>query len=127
MTPAKGPVQGSKAVDAYLAAQPDDVRVTLEKVRATVTSAVPKGTEAISYGIPTLKLDGRAVVWYAGFKNHCSLFPVTNAVRKELADELGRYETSKGTLRFPIGKPPSARFIRKLVRTRIAENEGRAT
>ncbi len=123
MTPAKVPADGSKDVDAYLAGQPDDVRATLEKVRATIRAAAPKGTEAISYGIPTLKLDGRAVVWYAGFKNHCSLYPLTDGARKELADELDRYQTSKGTLRFPIGKPPPASLIRTLVRSRIAENQ----
>lgn len=123
MTPGKtkGSAEGKNDVEAYLAAVPEVQRQTLEKVRETIRSIVPEATEAISYGIPGFRLDGKGLVWYAAFKNHCSFFPLTDGVRKAHGKELERYETRKGTLRYPIDKPPPKTLIRKLVKARIAE------
>jgi uncharacterized protein YdhG (YjbR/CyaY superfamily) len=110
-----------KDVEAYLAAVPEQARETLEKVREMIRSIVPEATEAISYGIPGFRLNGKGLVWYAAFKNHCSFFPLTDGVRKAHGKELEGYETRKGTLRYPIGKPPPKTLIRKLVKARIAE------
>lgn len=121
---AKDAARGSKDVDEYLAQVPEDARAALEKLRKTIRAAVPKATEALSYGIPTFKLHGRALVWYAAFKNHCSFFPLSAAMREEHAKELEGYDTTaKGTLRFSANKPLPAALVRKLVKTRIAENE----
>ena len=112
-------------VDAYLAALPADARATLEKLRGTIKAAAPKAVEVISYQIPTFKLNGRMLVSYAAFKNHCSFFPGAGPL-KAYEDELRSYETSKGTVRFPTNKPMPATLVRKLVKHRIAENEARA-
>ena len=122
MTPTKAtPAAGAKAVEAYLAAVPEVQRQTLQKVREAIREIVPDATEAISYGIPGFKLNGKGLVWYAAFKNHCSFFPLTTGVKKSEGKALEKYETAKGTLRFPIDKPLPKTLIRKLVKARIAE------
>src|SRR5215469_7287415 len=93
-------------VEAYLARVPEPARTTLEKVRAVIRSAVPKdSTEILSYGIPTFRHNGRNVVAYAAFKNHCSLFPLQASLIDEMKDELKSYRTAKGTLQFAQDKP----------------------
>ena len=112
-----------KAMDEYLARVPEPARGTLNKVRAAIRSAVPsEATEAISYRIPTFKYKG-PLVGFAAFSNHCSLFPMSVAVMKALRNELKSFQTSKGTIRFPLDKPPSAAFVKKLVKARLAEKE----
>ena len=113
-------------IDQYLATVPEDARATLEKIRQTVRAAAPRAVEAIWYQIPTFKLDGRALVGFAAFKNHCSFFPMSMAVMRTYHDELNSYDTSKGTIRFPVGKPLRATLVKKIVKARIKENEARA-
>src|SRR5206468_9525764 len=107
---------GPKGVDEYLAGVPEPARTTLNTVRAAIRSAVPsEAMEAISYRIPTFKYKG-PLVGFAAFSNHCSLFPMSVAVMKALRNELKSFQTSKGTIRFPLDKPPSAAFVKKLVK-----------
>lgn len=115
----------AKTVDDYLAALPEDKRATLEKLRKAIKAAAPKATEVISYQMPMYKQHGM-VVGFAAFKDHCSLFPGSKAVETH-KDELKAYETSKGTIRFPIGKPLPAALVKKLVKSCITENEMRAS
>src|SRR6476619_4488418 len=112
-------------VDNYLAGVPLEARATLEQLRKTIKAVVPRAVEVISYQIPTFKLDGRMLVSYAAFKDHCSFFPGAAPI-KEHQDDLKSYVTSKGTIRFPTGKPLPATLVKKLVKTRIRENEARA-
>ena len=112
-------VTGRKAVDAYLAAVPAEARAGLQKLRKAIGSAAPGAEEGLSYGLPTFKLGGRALVWYAAWKHHSSLYPMTAAVLRGHAAALTKYEVSKGTLRFPPGKPPSAALVKSLVKARI--------
>jgi uncharacterized protein YdhG (YjbR/CyaY superfamily) len=114
-----------KSVEEYLTALPEDVRATLEKVRQSVKAAAPTATEKIGYGMPGFSYEGRYLVYYAGFKNHCSFFPASNGVMQEFAKELEKYEVSKGTIRFPIGTPLPATLIKKLVKARIEEIDAR--
>ena len=113
-------------IDEYLATVPVDARATIEKLRQLVSAAAPQAVEAIWYQIPTFKLDGRALVGFAAFKNHCSFFPMSMAIMKTYQDELKSYDTSKGTIRFPIGRPLSAALVKKIVKARIKENQARA-
>jgi len=112
-------------VDDYLAEVSPEARATLEKLRQTIKAVVPGAVEVISYQIPTFKLDGRMLVSYAAFKNHCSFFPGAAPIKAH-EDELKSYQTSKGTIRFATGKPLPAALVRKLVKTRIKANEARA-
>jgi uncharacterized protein YdhG (YjbR/CyaY superfamily) len=107
-------------VEDYLAAVPEPARSTLNKVRATIRSVVPKETEeVISYGMPAFK-HKKVLVWYAAFSDHCSFFP-TAAVIAQFKDELKGYRLSKGTLQFPIDKPLPAALLKKMVKARLAE------
>ena len=113
-----------KTVDEYLAGVPEPARSTLKKIRATIRSAVPaEATEAISYRIPAFVYKG-LLMWYAAFADHCSLFPGSSVI-VAFKNELKGYSVSKGTIRFPVDKPLPAALVKKLVKARIAENEGR--
>jgi|SRR5215510_4232448 len=113
-----------KNVDEYLARVPEPARRTLSKVRAAIRSAAPaEATETISYGIPAFQ-HKKVLVWFAAFSNHCSLFP-TAAVIDEFKDELKGFLTSKGTIQFPTNKPLPAVLIRKMVKARLAQIEGK--
>ena len=99
----------------------------MNRVRAVIRSVVPpETTEAISYGIPTFKYKG-SLVAFAAFSNHCSLFPMSGAVIEAFKSELKDFQTSKGTIRFPVDKPLSAALVKKLVKARIAQNESKKT
>lgn len=110
-----------KSVDDYLAKLPEEARATLEKIRKAIKTAAPKATEGISYQMPMYKHHGM-LLGFAAFKNHCSIFPGPKAIAT-YKDELKAYETSKGTIRFPIGKPLPATLVKKIVKTCVAENE----
>jgi uncharacterized protein YdhG (YjbR/CyaY superfamily) len=110
----------SKSVDEYLASIPEPARSTLKQVRAAIRSVVPaETTEEISYGIPTFKYGG-ALVWFAAFSKHCSLFP-TASVINAFKEELKGYRISKGTIQFPVDKPLPDELVKKMVRMRLAE------
>ena len=113
----------SGAVDEYLANVPEPARTTLNKVRTTIRSAVPpEATEAIGYRIPTFRYKG-ALLAYAAFSDHCSLFPMSLAVMAAFKNELKGLSTSKGTIHFPLDKPLPAALVKKLVKARVAEKE----
>jgi uncharacterized protein YdhG (YjbR/CyaY superfamily) len=114
----------AKDVDEYLAGVPKEARATLEKLRKTIKAAAPMASEVISYQMPMYKHQGM-LIGFAAFKDHCSIFP-GSAVMDAHKEELKRYDTSKGTIRFPAGKPLPAALVKKLVRARIKENEARA-
>jgi uncharacterized protein YdhG (YjbR/CyaY superfamily) len=113
---------GPTSVEDYLAALPEESRDALEKLRKTIRAAAPEATETISYQMPTFKDQGRFLVSYAAFKDHCSLFPASKAVIEAHGEELKPYFSGKGTLRFTADKPIPAALVKKIVKTRIEEN-----
>jgi uncharacterized protein YdhG (YjbR/CyaY superfamily) len=114
-----------ESVDGYLAGLPDGPRVALEKLRATIRAAAPDAVETISYHMPTFRQDGRFLVSFAAFKDHCSLFPASEAVMKAHGKQLEPYFSGKGTLRFTVDEPIPAALVRKIVKTRIVEERAK--
>jgi uncharacterized protein YdhG (YjbR/CyaY superfamily) len=111
---------GERDVDVYLASQPGDQRGALQTLRACIKALAPHAQEGISYGLPGFKMDGRPLVSYGGFKNHCSLFPGSASIRTHARD-LQRFDVARGTIRFTPEKPLPPSLVRKLVRARLAE------
>lgn len=111
-----------KSVDEYIASQPERVQRVLNRVRSTIRKAVPGAAEVISYQIPTYKLHGRAVLYFAGWKQHYSLYPSNDRLVAAFKDELAPYEVnSKGTIRFPLSEPIPVKLIEGIAKFRAKE------
>ena len=114
-----------KQVDAqrrnYLASLPLSVRTRMKTMRGLVRAIAPDAVEVFSYGIPGFKLDGKPLVWYAAFRNHTSLYPMTASIRKAHAVALKNYKMSTGTVQFPLDEPLPITLIKRLVKARLAE------
>jgi uncharacterized protein YdhG (YjbR/CyaY superfamily) len=113
-----------RTIDEYLAALSDDKRAALEKLRKTIKAAAPKAEECISYSLPAFRQNGMLVA-FGATANHCAFYLMSSTMADAYKDELKGYNTSKGTIRFEADKPLPAALVRKLVKARIAENEGR--
>lgn len=112
------------SVDQYLAAQPAAVQRTLARVRGAIRKALPGAPETISYQLPTYKLNGRAVIYFAAWKHHYSIYPSTRAVVDALKDDLEPYEVEKGTIRFPLDQPVPVKLIASIAKLRAKEAAG---
>jgi uncharacterized protein YdhG (YjbR/CyaY superfamily) len=105
-------------VDEYIASFPPEHRAILEKVRRAMRGAAPGTEESISYGIPTFTLNGRYVIYFAGWKRHISIYPIPQG-DEALQRDLAPYVAAKGTLRFPLDKPIPYDLIERLTAAAI--------
>ncbi|MFL6351646.1 MAG: iron chaperone [Bryobacteraceae bacterium] len=108
------------AVDEYIGAQPEALRPKLQQVRAAIRKAVPEASEGIGYGMPGYKLNGKPLLYFAGFKQHYSLFAASGTFFASLEEELKDYEQRKGTVHFPLNKPVPVKLISRIAKLRAA-------
>ncbi len=108
------------SVDDYLASQPKAVRAKLKQVRLIIKKAVPEAVEGIGYRMPGYKLHGKPMLYFAGFKEHYSLFAASGIFFTALKDELKDYELRKGTVRFSLTKPVPVKLINRIAKLRAA-------
>jgi uncharacterized protein YdhG (YjbR/CyaY superfamily) len=110
-----------KSVDEYIASQLDEVQAILALVRSAIRKAMPGADEVISYKIPTYKLNGRAVIYFAGWKQHYSLYPAGEQLVAAFKDGLASYKVDKGTIRFPLSQPVPVKLIERIAKFRAQE------
>jgi uncharacterized protein YdhG (YjbR/CyaY superfamily) len=111
----------TNTVDEYISVQPAATQIVLERVRGAIGKAVPDAEECISYQIPAFKLDGRVLLYFAGFKEHYSVYPASDAMIAAFPGELDRYRVSKGTLRFSLTEKVPVRLIERIAKFRARE------
>jgi uncharacterized protein YdhG (YjbR/CyaY superfamily) len=109
------------SVDEYIAGFPPETQKVLKQLRALIKSTAPGVTERISYGMATFDLNGHYLVYLAGWKKHIGLYPVTAVVTNILKEQIKPYQSGKGSLQFPLGKPIPAALIRRFVKLRVKE------
>jgi uncharacterized protein YdhG (YjbR/CyaY superfamily) len=109
-------------ISAYIATFPEDVQIILENIRSLIKEIAPEATESISYQMPTFKLHGHYLVYFAAFKKHIGLYPMPNGIT-EFKAELSQYESGKGSVQFPLNQPIPYDLIRKIVMFRAKENQ----
>lgn len=107
----------TKLVDQLIQSLPRETREIVQKIRELGKHIVPEATEAVSYGLPTFKLQGKNFFHYCGFKNHIGIYPATDEVDVAIP-ELKPYRASKGTFKFPLGQPIPYDLIEKMIRYR---------
>jgi uncharacterized protein YdhG (YjbR/CyaY superfamily) len=110
-----------RSVADYIASKPEPVQKALKRVRSAIRKAIPKAVEAIAYQIPTYKLNGTYVIYFAGWKEHYSLYPIHESLVAKFKKELAGCKTSKGTLRFPLSEPVPADLIERIIRFRMKQ------
>ena len=107
---------------AYFASLPPVVRTRMKTIRDMVREIAPDAVEVFSYRIPGFRLNGKPLVWYAAFKHHTSLYPMTAAIRRAHAAALKHYKMSTGTVQFPLDQPLPTALVKRLIKARLAES-----
>lgn len=110
-----------QSVDQYLATKSDHLQSVLQRVRTAIRNAVPDAEEVISYQIPAYKVQGDTVLFFAGWKQHFSLYPASDALVAKFHDDIAGYKVSKGTIRFPLDQPVPVALIGRLAKFRAQE------
>jgi len=112
-------------VDGYISAKPEATQAVLKRVRSAIQNALPGSQEVISYGIPAYRLAGTIVVYFAGWKEHYSLYPAGERLVAEFMNQLAPYKISKGTIRFPLSEPVPVGLIKRIAKFRLKESSAR--
>jgi uncharacterized protein YdhG (YjbR/CyaY superfamily) len=117
----KNPASPAEQLRKYFAAVPPATRAELKRIRATIRAEAPAAVESFSYGIPGFKLEGKSLIWYAGWKEHTSMYPLTAGAKAAVGTQLAKYRTSKGTIQFPLSEPVPLNVVKRIVKARVAE------
>jgi uncharacterized protein YdhG (YjbR/CyaY superfamily) len=108
-------------IEDYINSYPPEVQISLQKIRQSIKDQVPEGTEGISYGIPVINFGGTYLLYFAGFKAHLSVYPITWALETSLENEIKPYRSGRGTLKFSLDKPIPYDLIGRLAKIRAQE------
>jgi len=109
------------SVADYISLQPPAAQIVLERVRSTIRKALPKAEESITYNMPTYKMDGEPILYFAGWKRHYSLYPISKRVADAFHIELAGHEVNKSTVRFPLSEPVPTKLIASIAKFRAKE------
>jgi len=109
-----------KSIDEYIRTFPEDVQDILEKMRRTIKKAAPQAVESISYQMPTFKLKGKSLVYFAGYKNHIGFYPIPSGI-EAFEEELSTYKQGRGSVQFPLSRPVPYDLVKKIVVYRSKE------
>lgn len=109
------------SIDEYIETFPENIQKFLKELRETIKAAAPEASETISYGIPTFTLNGKYLIYFAGWKNHISIYPIPTG-SEAFNKQISKYVEGKGTLKFPTDKPLPLKLITKMVKLKVAEN-----
>jgi uncharacterized protein YdhG (YjbR/CyaY superfamily) len=113
-----------KTIDEFIASFPKNVRDVLEELRRAIRESAPGAEETISYGIPTFDLNGKHLVHFSAYKSHVGFYPTSSGI-EAFKKELSPFKTSKGTVKFPLGKPIPLDLVRRIVKFRVKETESK--
>jgi uncharacterized protein YdhG (YjbR/CyaY superfamily) len=108
------------SMDEYIKTFPKEVQEILERMRQTIHDAAPEAEEAISYQMPTFKLNGKSLAYFAAFKSHIGFYPIPSGI-EAFKNELSLYKTGKGSVQFPIDKPIPYDLVKRIVMFRMEE------
>jgi uncharacterized protein YdhG (YjbR/CyaY superfamily) len=112
------------SIDEYISTFPENIQKILQEVRETIRTAAPEAGEKISYGIPTFTLNDTYLIYFAGWKNHISIYPIPTG-SEAFNKQVSKYAEGKGTLIFPLDKPIPLKLISKIVKLKVAEHRKR--
>ncbi|MGH9735173.1 MAG: iron chaperone [Candidatus Acidiferrales bacterium] len=115
-----------RSIDDYIAAQPDAARTALNQVRNAIRKVLPRAEEGISYKIPVYRLNGKRIIFFAGWKQHYSLYLAGDRLVAAFKQELEPYEISRGTIRFPLSEPVPIKLIQAIAKFRATESSQRS-
>ncbi len=110
----------TQTIDKFISTYPPEIQAILQKIRATIQKSAPGAEEAMAYGIPTFRLNGRNLVHFSAFKEHIGFYPTPSGIEK-FKKELSAYEGAKGSVKFPLEKPIPYALITKIVKFRVKE------
>src|SRR3989475_4647884 len=110
-----------KTIDEYIEASPKDVQGILQRLRLTIRKAAPEAVETISYQMPTFRLNGKGLVYFAAFKNHIGFYPIPSGI-EAFKKELSRYKQGKSSVQFPIDKPIPLALVSRIVKFRMKQD-----
>lgn len=110
-----------KNIDDYISTFPKEVQERLTEIRKLIKKEEPTVMESISYGMPSFKLNGQPLVYFAGYKSHIGFYPIPSGIEK-FKKELSVYKQGKGSVQFPQNKPLPVDLIQKILKFRIEEN-----
>ena len=115
----------AKTIDEFISQYPPDIQTILQKIRTTIQKFAPGAEEAMAYGIPTFKLNGKNLVHFSAFKEHIGFYPTPSGIEK-FKKELSVYEGAKGSVKFPLSKPIPYALIGKITQFRVKEVTGQS-